>query len=96
MKLTTDDYVELFKNNIVRLLYVNKEGEESERRVTLIESHITWKASANPNKKRAAPKNEGTVVVWDLDKNMWRRLYIENIIIVRGIESAIPDEQAGQ
>lgn len=88
-KLTVKDWLDLFKSNVVKIRYENRNGEQSDRRVTLIESKITYIPSANPNKK-VIPLNDTTVVVWDLDKNMWRRLKIDNIMFVRGLE---PDEQ---
>lgn len=90
-KLTHHDWVDLFKNNVVNICYEDKNGDVTVRKVTLIESKIDYKPSANPN-KRIIPANDTTVVVWDIDKNMWRRLKIDNILYVKGIEIEPFDE----
>lgn len=85
------DWIDLFRANIIRLHYEDRNGVKSDRRVTLHESKINYKPSANPN-KREIPSNDTTIVVWDLDKNMWRRLKLDNIMFVRGFETVEPDE----
>lgn len=88
-KPTKLDWVDLFEANIVILNYEDRKGNLTDRRVTLHASKITYLPSAKPN-KREVPDQD--VVVWDLDKNMWRRLKLDNIKFVRGIEAIEPDE----
>lgn len=83
------DYKGLFERNIVHLKYENRKGEVSVRRMTLIKEMINYKPSENPDKILREEK-EDQVTVWDLDKNMWRKLNINNILYVIKVES--PDD----
>lgn len=85
-----EDWAKLLRDNIVSLRYQNREGEETDRQVTLHESLINYIPSANPNKKTRKP-DETSVVVWDIEIKMWRRLKLNNIMFVTKIEPVQPD-----
>lgn len=82
---TRQDWADLLRENVVTLKYENKDGEITERDVTLNESYIDYIPSANPNKKERKP-DETSVVVWDIGRKMWRRLKLNNIVFVKKIE----------
>jgi hypothetical protein len=69
----------LLQNNLLKILFVKRDGSEREMYCTLmpetIEKTFLFKAVNN-----AIKKDIRTIAVYDTEKNVWRSIVVENII----------------
>lgn len=73
----------ILQSNLLKILFVKKDGTEREMYCTLMPETIKGtflSESFSEEKKSAAKNNTRTIAVYDTEKNAWRSIVVENII----------------
>jgi hypothetical protein len=81
--ITKDTLKDLLKKKVVNVKFKKKDGSERVMKCTLLSDLVPIYEKKT---ERTRPENEGTLAVWDLEKEAFRSFKIDSVIDYHTIE----------
>jgi len=78
-QLTSAELRNYLRESVLQILFVKKDGTERQIKCTLQPDVIEGKFSTTPPNENASAQSRA-VAVYDLEKDAWRSIIVENII----------------